>query len=78
MDRLFTVEGTGEPDAAELVGRCKTLEQIEALGGEHYADSVVLNDNAYQVVEGFLARLEGAPPPGNDPQAALLALFTRE
>ena len=46
-------EVTGEPDAHDLVGKVKDLEQLVAMGAEHYADSVVFGDNAYQVVEGF-------------------------
>ena len=33
------------------------MEQVQALSGEHYADSVILGDNAYQVIEGFLGEL---------------------
>ena len=40
-----------------LVGKVKSHEQITALGGEHVADSVILGDNAYQVIEGFLGEL---------------------
>ena len=32
-------------------------DKIGAIGGEHYADSVILGDNAYQVVEGFAGTL---------------------
>ena len=41
-------------DPHGLVGKVKTIEQIAALGGDHQADSLVLGDNAYQVIEGFL------------------------
>jgi len=41
-------------DSGELVGKVKTLDQVVALGGEHCAGSVILGDNAYDVVEGFL------------------------
>jgi hypothetical protein len=44
-------EGT---DPHGLVGKVKTIEQIAELGGDHQADSLVLGDNAYQVIEGFL------------------------
>jgi hypothetical protein len=59
---LFEEEVTGEPDAAGLLGRVKDLEQIAEIGAEHYADSVLLGDNAYQVVEGFA----GTPLPSED------------
>lgn len=44
-------EGT---DPHGLVGKVKTLEQIAELGGDQQSDSLVLGDNAYQVIEGFL------------------------
>jgi len=44
-------EGT---DPHDIVGKVKTIEQIASMGGDHQADSLVLGDNAYQVVEGFL------------------------
>jgi hypothetical protein len=50
----FVNEVAGGGDAAGLVGRIKALDQITELGGEHCADSVVLDDNAYEVVEGFV------------------------
>lgn len=50
---LFKSEVTGSPDAHDLLGRVKDLEQLGAIGAEHYADSVIMGDNAYQVVEGF-------------------------
>ena len=53
----FTAEVADTPDAHDLVGKVKTLEQIQALSGEHCADSVILGDNAYQVVEGFIGEL---------------------
>ena len=53
-------------DPHGLVGKVKTLEAIGELGGEHYADSVLLGDNAYEVVEGFL----GEPQHDDAAQAA--------
>jgi len=50
----FLSELTGEPDEHELIGKVKDLEQITSLGGEHCADSVILGDLAYEVVEGFV------------------------
>jgi len=54
---LFKAEVTGAADAHSLVGRVKDLEQLAEIGAEHYADSVILGDNAYQVVEGFAGTL---------------------
>jgi len=50
----FLAEVAEGGDAGELVGKVKTLDQILAMGGEHCAGSVILGDNAYEVVEGFL------------------------
>lgn len=64
----FVSEVAGGGDEAGLVGRVKSLEQIVELGGEHAAGSVILGDNAYEVVEGFLAapELEGQAEPGTN------------
>ena len=71
----FVGEVAGGGDEPDLVGRVKSLEQIEKLGGEHVAASVVLGDNAYEVVDGFLASPEfaGDAEPGTNER--LLKLF---
>jgi hypothetical protein len=53
----FVAEVAGSEDRNALVGKVKTHEQVGELGGEHVADSVILGDNAYQVVEGFIGEL---------------------
>jgi len=40
-------------DPHKLVGRVKELAALEELGAEHYMDSVLIEDSAYKVVEGF-------------------------
>ena len=50
-------EVTGLPDANELVGKVKTRLYLSELGAELLEDSMVLGDNAYDVVPGFV----GAP-----------------
>lgn len=50
---LFKAEVTGSADAHALLGKVLDLEQLAQIGAEHYADSVILGDNAYQVLEGF-------------------------
>ena len=50
----FVTEVAEGGDANDLIGKVKTLEQVVELGGEHYADSVLLGESAYEVVEGFL------------------------
>lgn len=71
----FVNEVAGGGDEPQLLGRVKTLEQIASLGGEHCAASVVLGDNAYEVIEGFVARAEpnGAQPSTHDQLVKLLA-----
>ncbi len=50
----FTAELTGQDDGQKLVGKVKDVEQLESLKAEHMRDSVILGDNAYSVVEGFI------------------------
>ena len=52
----FTEELTGEGDPNDLIGRVKDLETLSGLGGELVSDSVILGDNAYTVVEGFVGQ----------------------
>jgi hypothetical protein len=71
----FMSEVAGGGDQKGLVGKVKDLEQLTAVGGEHCADSVILGDDAYQVVEGFVGE-----PLGYDEQrlsGASLAEATR-
>ena len=42
-------------DKAKLLGRLRTIEKLNEIGGEHMGDSVILGDTAYQVQEGFIA-----------------------
>jgi hypothetical protein len=68
-------------DTNGLVGRVKTTAQIQALGGEHMADSVILGDSAYEVTEGYVTEVQAAPVKAdlkkktNNPEADLLAAF---
>ena len=45
--------GDGE-DVHKLLGRVKDVEEMAKMGAEHYMDSVILGDSAYQVVTGFV------------------------
>ena len=51
------VECTGLPDANELVGKVKTRLFLSELGAEILETSMVLGENAYDIVPGFV----GAP-----------------
>jgi hypothetical protein len=50
-------EVTGVPDANELVGKVKTRQYLSDLGADLLENSMVLGDNAYDVIPGFV----GAP-----------------
>jgi hypothetical protein len=52
-----TREVTGLADGNELVGKVKTLQYLSGLGADLLENSMVLGDNAYDVIPGFL----GAP-----------------
>ncbi len=47
-------EVTGEPDAAELVGKCKTLAFLRELGADILERSMIIDNNAYDIIPGFL------------------------
>ena len=47
-------EVTGEPDAAELVGTCKTLAFLRELGADILERSMIIENNAYDIIPGFL------------------------
>ncbi len=51
---LFTADvGDGE-DKYRLIGRVKEVSALEAMGAEHYMDSVIIEDSAYEVTCGFV------------------------
>ena len=50
-------EVTGTPDSNELVGTVKSLAFLQELGAEVLGGSMILGDNAYDIVPGFV----GAP-----------------
>lgn len=68
----FTKLTVGDTDPHSLLGKVKTTEQLRAMDAEHYMDSVICGDTAYEVVEGFLGDLQAAQPvaPGAMPAAA--------
>ena len=57
--RFMKVAG-GDEDQHQLVGKVKTVEALVSQGAEHYHDSVILGETAYDVQNGFL----GAPIAG--------------
>lgn len=51
---LHFVSDVGDgSDPHDLLGKVKNIEVILGMGAEHYMDSVLIDDSAYQVVEGF-------------------------
>lgn len=73
----FLAEVAEGTDPHDLIGRVKNLEQLSELEGEHCADSVVIGDNAYDVVEGFLAEPLADQASASLPAGSSLASATR-
>ena len=42
-------------DEKKLLQKVKTLDALKQMGAEHYQESVILGESAYQVQQGFLA-----------------------
>src|SRR5687768_15898838 len=53
------VTGT-ETDPYDLLGRVKSKQALEEMGAEQFGNSVIYNDTAYEVVDGFIG--EPLPP----------------
>ena len=71
-------------DASQLVGRVKTMGQLDTLGAEHMMDSVILGETAYEVTPGYIAdvaapaptaKADGGKKKATSPEADLLAAF---
>lgn len=48
-------EVSGSPDLHELVGRVKSVQYLDELGAEVVGTSILLGDNAYDVIPGWLS-----------------------
>ncbi len=64
--RVMEVEG-GDPDAAGVLGKVLTREEVDSRGGELVGESLILADTAYKVRSGFLAE----PLHSGDPVSTL-------
>lgn len=69
-------------DSQGLLGRVKTTAQLTALNAEHFQDSCIVGEAAYEVVEGYVTEVHTAPTAKGDPkkktgspEADLLAAF---
>lgn len=51
-------------DEKKLLAKVKTHEQLQKMGAEHMAETVILGETAYEVVPGYIADVPGAPKPG--------------
>jgi len=49
----FTADVGDGTDPHKLVGRVKEIDRLLPMGAEHYMDSVLIEDSAYQVTPGF-------------------------
>lgn len=67
--RFIKVEGE-EQDTAGLLGRVKTDQQLEQMGAERYRDSVIYEEVAYKVQEGFIGEV---CLPGREPVATTVS-----
>ena len=68
--RVLSVEG-GDPDAAGVLGKVLTRDEVRAKDGELIGESLILSDTAYKVRVGFVAEPES-------PGTPLSALFSRQ
>lgn len=68
----FLAEVAGGADELSLVGRVKSADQLISMEAEHAGDSVVLGDNAYQVLEGYVLAPEDHGPASSYPRIVQL------
>ena len=59
--RFLAISGGGD-DPHDLLGKVKSSHELNEMGADHMADSVIYGDTAYDVENGFI----GQPlPPGS-------------
>ena len=55
MPAVHFVHVTGsDQDPYDLIGRVKSKDALNQMGAEQFASSVIYNDTAYDVVDGFI------------------------
>ena len=65
-------------DTNQLLSKVKTSAQLEQMGAEQMSDSVIVGEDAYQVVPGYVAEVpagSAAREAKEPPDADLLAAF---
>ena len=68
-------EVSGGADVYEIVGRVKTVNFLTELGAELLGTSMVIGDNAYDVVPGFVGAPLGEAPALPKSEEDLLAQY---
>lgn len=43
-----------DSDPHDLIGRVKSKQALDEMGAEQFGDSVIYNDTAYDVIDGFI------------------------
>ena len=61
-------EVTGEPDSYGIVGKCKTMVFLTELGADILDRSMIVDNNAYDIVPGFLGIPLGSSDTQDDAQ----------
>lgn len=64
-------EVTGDADVNELVGTCKTHAFLKELGAEIVESSMIIDNNAYDIVPGFIGTPFGATMSSQPPRPEL-------
>lgn len=62
--RAFTIEpaarflavSDGSDDPHDLIGKVKSSVELDEMGADHMADSVIYGDTAYEVENGFIGQ----------------------
>jgi hypothetical protein len=65
-------------DEKKLLAKVKTHEQIQRMGAEHMAETVILGETAYEVVPGYIAEVPTAARQAKKPGSTdtdMLAAF---
>lgn len=57
---FVSTTGGSDQDPYDLVGRVKSKPQLDEMGAEQLANSVIYQDMAYDVIDGFIG--EPLPP----------------